>query len=481
MPVGFRIDPSEARTDLYGIGKGAAQVLDLSPLREQAAQEQKQNFIKKQEAQKAGEDRLSGVYSQLALLNKISILPREQKMFADEQTALYDDVKKNISAIRAGDANALLAIQQRIGELNTKAELSKNTREQIEAITKEMLSKGYDKYRPQSIEYMNDFINNPANNGNYNYDPSQISERIDLADFVNKDLAGYAREQAPNDRGYKSNTPEQRKELLLNALHSDPLKMRQANDDFEAATDKLGAKDASEYFAKKYDRNITVNDKPPYPVSVAYPDESKNINVTNTVNDNGGEITVMNKSNNESVRVTYDDKGNVTGGVQGTRLTPEEKTQNDAVFKSNIAKKKAYNDALAKAKTFAATIDQTTMTPEDYKAAMKLLAAKTPKKSDPSYAEEELPYQEKDIELTAEQAQEIAHNKFGIKPKEVIQGKAPRTVDVQHVDEKTKTEGAKKKTVSRATIKAKVGTKGFEGYSEKELVDYYTSQGYTVK
>ena len=29
-------------------------------------------------------------------------------------------------------------------------------------------------------------------------------------------------------------------------------------------------------------------------------------------------------------------------------------------------------------------------------------------------------------------------------------------------------------------IKSKVGTKGFEGYTEKELVDYYKSQGYTV-
>lgn len=37
------------------------------------------------------------------------------------------------------------------------------------------------------------------------------------------------------------------------------------------------------------------------------------------------------------------------------------------------------------------------------------------------------------------------------------------------------------KTVSRQTIKSKVGTKGFEGYTEQELIDYYTSQGYTIK
>ncbi len=40
---------------------------------------------------------------------------------------------------------------------------------------------------------------------------------------------------------------------------------------------------------------------------------------------------------------------------------------------------------------------------------------------------------------------------------------------------------SKAKVVKKDSIKSKVGTKGFEGYSEKELVDYYKSQGYTVE
>jgi hypothetical protein len=36
------------------------------------------------------------------------------------------------------------------------------------------------------------------------------------------------------------------------------------------------------------------------------------------------------------------------------------------------------------------------------------------------------------------------------------------------------------KSLKMDTIKSKVGTKGFEGYTEKELVDYYKSQGYTI-
>lgn len=37
------------------------------------------------------------------------------------------------------------------------------------------------------------------------------------------------------------------------------------------------------------------------------------------------------------------------------------------------------------------------------------------------------------------------------------------------------------KVVSASTIKSKVGTKGFEGYTEQELIDYYKSQGYEIK
>jgi len=50
---------------------------------------------------------------------------------------------------------------------------------------------------------------------------------------------------------------------------------------------------------------------------------------------------------------------------------------------------------------------------------------------------------------------------------------APKTTEP-----KQETKG---KTVSLSTIKSKVGTAGFEGYTEKELVDYYKSQGYTIQ
>lgn len=38
-----------------------------------------------------------------------------------------------------------------------------------------------------------------------------------------------------------------------------------------------------------------------------------------------------------------------------------------------------------------------------------------------------------------------------------------------------------RKHVSLSTLRSKVGQPGFEGYTEKELIDYYTSQGYKIK
>ena len=39
----------------------------------------------------------------------------------------------------------------------------------------------------------------------------------------------------------------------------------------------------------------------------------------------------------------------------------------------------------------------------------------------------------------------------------------------------------KGKKVSRASVAGKVGQPGFEGYTEQELIDYYTNQGYTIE
>lgn len=53
-------------------------------------------------------------------------------------------------------------------------------------------------------------------------------------------------------------------------------------------------------------------------------------------------------------------------------------------------------------------------------------------------------------------------------------GAAPTAVNPQ-------TQQPANRTTSLSSIKALVGKKGYEGYTEKELVDYYKSQGFTIK
>lgn len=257
----FRLDTGQARTDLYGINKGAAQVIDLSPLREQAAQERKENFAQAQLDKKEGENRVSDIATEVSGLNKLAVLDRERPMFAELQSDLYKDVKNNIEKIRSGDTNALLEIKQKLGDIYTKAELSKNTREQLEKYSAAMLNKGFDKYNQKSVEYINDYITNPENNGTYQFDPSQIYENFDFGEHVVKNLYPYASKYAnDNKKGLNSSfTLDQSKQLLADDIMSDPIKMRQANDDYESAKDKLGAKTPVEYIQNKYAKKLEIN------------------------------------------------------------------------------------------------------------------------------------------------------------------------------------------------------------------------------
>lgn len=70
-------------------------------------------------------------------------------------------------------------------------------------------------------------------------------------------------------------------------------------------------------------------------------------------------------------------------------------------------------------------------------------------------------------------AKQGAHLQTEVSPEEVQQRREQKTG--------TKSAAPKGKTITRDLIKSKVGTKGFEGYTEQELIDYYTSQGYTLK
>lgn len=71
-----------------------------------------------------------------------------------------------------------------------------------------------------------------------------------------------------------------------------------------------------------------------------------------------------------------------------------------------------------------------------------------------------------------------------ITPKGINLNKQPSVKEKRSLLQKTTGTGNKNtpsKTISVGTIKSLVGKKGYEGYTEKELMDYYKSNGYEVK
>ena len=474
----FRIDTGQPRTDIY-----ATEPLDLSIAEKAAEEGRAQQFAEKQAKQKEAFNRESDVATQLAGLGKFSVLPREQKMFADEQAALVQDIKNNyIAKIKAGDTAALLEAQQKINALNTKAELSSHARTQLDNTAKTIMAKGKDNYRKSSLAYVEDFSTNPKYNGVYDYfNPANVGEKFSFDKYVREKLVPEAQKFAQsNQKGYRqSYTKQMGRDRLAREIQGNEHLYAQAEEDFNDAKDKLGAKNPVEYIQNKYESDFEVNKTLPVPQWIADPNINKNPYVTDIKDytDGGGQVHVMNPTTNEDVTVFYDENQNVVGGVQKTRLTPAEAAENSKVKSSNIAKKKLYESELETARRAKASLGPDA-TPEEIAVVTEMI----PDINSEQFRQDPMPFQEKDIQLSPEDAQKIAYDKFKIKPKEIIQGKKPANANVQTVPTaKNKPAEKKGKTVSVAAIKAKVGTKGFEGYSEKELIDYYKSQGYTIQ
>lgn len=429
----YRIDTSQARTDLSGINKGAAQVLDLTPLREQAQLQEKERFAQQQEKAKIRAGRQDKINEQIGALGSVAINPRDRELFAQKQKSVRDYVIENSDALNNGDANAMMGFQNLYGNLMTEAEQSKNGREQWEQQGSKV---DWSKMRPESREAFEDFMH-PDHAGQYEFDPSIFKQNFDYADHLTKNLFPYAKSVAgANEKGYSSQfTQQQANQTIKDDVLSDPIKLDQATYDFNKAEDRLGAKDPVEYYQKKYAPKLVIQSTKPTPEWMNNGSLNKNdINVTHTVDNEGGVVHVMNKNNNDEVNVQYNEKGDIIGGTMTRRLSPEEKSQNDKIQSINIQNEQLYKKAIKKANDFKA---QLTTDPEADPKTHQAEMAEWHQLMDDANAyniHRPLPYREKEIPLDKDQVQEEAHDKFGIKAKDIISGKGQQNVDVQKID-----------------------------------------------
>lgn len=111
------------------IGEGWAQV--FKPYEDKYADKINELTVKKKEEQ---DKTAKGIASSLGALDKIDILPGDQKMFADMQKDIYDYSQKNIDALRKGDPDATMNFQRKLTDYQNKAAHSKDYREQNDKI-----------------------------------------------------------------------------------------------------------------------------------------------------------------------------------------------------------------------------------------------------------------------------------------------------------------------------------------------------------
>lgn len=427
----FRIDTGQARTDLYGIGKGAAQVIDLSPLREQAAMEQKMNFqaqqAEKQNRAKAEED----IYNQVSKLDS-KVFFRDRPAFVARQNEIADYVRSNIGKLKSGDTDAHLEFSGMVNDFNRDAGLSKIAGDQwhTQNILMQKEEKEGKSFRRGSKEALQNFISED-NIGNFDTSKLAPQENINYMDRVLTKLAPYAERAARSTPFGKTFGKNDAEKIIEDDLLSDPTFLAQANEDYTYAENKLGAKDPVDYYKKLYADKLVVNDTAAPPEWMVNGDDDANTrNVTVTTTDDGEEIHVMDPKTNQDVLVKKDAKGNVIGGEMNTKLTAAQKSANDKVLAQNAKAKAQHEKQIRDAELFRASLPKAE-SQEEIDEQMKQFQALLPKPT----KLQPLPYPEQKVPLSAKEAQEVAYGKYGVNVSEV--DKDNKNYKVQRVDNRS--------------------------------------------
>lgn len=257
----YKVQPSDAMNEMYGINRADAQVFDNRQLQDRLYKKQDQDIAER----KAKEEKLSGLMSDVSKIGKGEIRPADIDYFSGEQKALYDDVKKAFSESRGGTLpiDKQVDFESRIADIQRKAAISGSRHKQnMSEYQKAVLNPN--KYtRADEVARIQADSFDKANAGKFNEPLTTLTENFDYGQYVNDKLAPWANEQAKrrDDRGSYSNTPEERTQMIIDDL-ADPVKLNQAQFDFDSASDKLGTNNPIDYYVKKYADKLTVDVKP---------------------------------------------------------------------------------------------------------------------------------------------------------------------------------------------------------------------------
>lgn len=263
----YKIDANAANTSDIGIGKGAAQIIDLKPMRDQNRFDAEVKYKQDLAKQKIQDDRDADLQAQMAQMSNVKIMPRDQELIAQKGQGVRDYVVKNIDSLRKGDAKAMMGFQQVYGDYKTTADLSQNTREDWERVGTEIM-KDPEAYTEESMDaYWKHASKESA--GNFAFDKSQLVKNINYGKHVMKDLSVYAERQAKKDGRVTAYTLPEAEQLITDDL-TDKKNMGQAFRDFKKASkaelDFLGNPDNPvDYYKKKWAPKLIEHNVSPSP------------------------------------------------------------------------------------------------------------------------------------------------------------------------------------------------------------------------
>lgn len=305
----FRINPGDAQTSLYGIGKGAAQVIDLSPLREQAAQEANRNFAAKQAKERADAQQEAQVQDQIAKMASVKIMPKDQELIAGKLQGVRDYVVKNNGMKDASPAQ-MMEFQKLIGDAKIAADQSQNFREAWEQRGLEVMQ-NQQKYRPEAIE-QHWKMSLPETAGQWTIDDSMYKQKFDADTYVNK-LADETKQWAnSHQKAYSETfTLKQAEDRIGEEINSNPLFADEMIYRFNKAEDKMGATTAAEYAKKLYAPRIDVNVRKAVPQGSGGTDNNKGKVLLNwTTREDGTKYATISIGGRKPTPVTIEDPKN---------------------------------------------------------------------------------------------------------------------------------------------------------------------------
>lgn len=407
----YRINPGEARTDLYGIGKAGAQVIDLSPLREQ----QKQAHDDKMREQQYKQARQDKLISDISSLNRGDVRPNDLPYFATKQKDLANFVKQKFMKGGKMTLDDQLEFENQLNGIKQEALVSKDSREQAQSYLKDyhLHPELYDATQDE-VNGLNNYLYHPDNMGKWGA-VQELPKRYDYGQHVIKDLLPAAEGYAVHNskRGYEGHTVNQAESMIANDLQ-DPVKFAQAARDFNRAQDNLGAANPVEYYQKKFAPQLVINKTPAlqeWQVNGAGNKKDSELPVTHTIKDDGEEVHITGK-NGEELDVFKNKNGDITGGILGGKLTASEKTERDKALADNYTRQKIYDKAVADNE-----IDP---------------------KADP-FEPTFIPYKEKNVVLSKAEALKKFHdNMGGLSAEDVFSGKAKANILPIDLRDKTK-------------------------------------------